>query len=123
MLWNTLKEKHSRTLVNFADEEQKRIAAELSKMTLQDKVRQEKATADRMEADARAAILKELEGRIAFVDKLRELRLIPLWDARGNMMFVKAPPNYDWDGLAGEMLKNRDLDILEPGRKDDPSIR
>jgi len=81
----------------------------------------EKATADRMEADARATKMKELEGRIAFVDKLRDLSLIPLWDARGNMLFVKAPPNYDWDGLARDLLTDRDLDILEPGRNDGTS--
>ncbi len=106
---NTLKLKSSEALLKAAEEENKRIASELARQTLSDKARQEKATADRMEIEARTAMVKEMQERITLVDKLRSVNCVPVWDNQGNMRIVKAPPNYDWDGLTSSIVEPIDL--------------
>ena len=113
VLWNTAKIKSSEALVNAAEEEEKRIASELARRTLPDKVRQEKATADRLETDARISKIKEMEEGLSFVEKLRGLGVVPVWDSRGTMLFLKAPPDYDWDGLMSRLLTTPDLSLFE----------
>lgn len=115
MLWDTLKEKSSRTGVNLADEEQKRIASELARRTLEDKARQESAIADRLETEARMAKIQEQQTRLDFVEKLRKINVVPVWDARGSMIFAKAPTDYDWDGLTSRLLQARDLQLPDAG--------
>lgn len=111
VLWNTAKVKSSEALLKAAEEENKRIASELARQTLADKARQEKATADRMETEARISKIKEMEERIAFVEKLRAANAVPVWDRHGNMKVVKAPPDYDWDGLTSALLEAADLSL------------
>jgi hypothetical protein len=105
VLWNTAQVKSSEALVNAADEEQKRIASELARQILPDKVRQEKATADRMEAEARLAQIKEIQERLAFLDKLRTLGVVPVWDSNGTMTFLRAAVDFDWDEISRQMMK------------------
>src|ERR1039457_540080 len=61
VIWDSLKERSSRTLVNAAEEEGKRIASELARQTLTDKTRQERATAERLEAEARISKISEIQ--------------------------------------------------------------
>jgi hypothetical protein len=71
LAWNRVKgeanEKHSQALVNFADEEAKKIANELARRTANDKVREAKASADKMEAEARLSQSNDLAARIGLV--------------------------------------------------------
>jgi len=108
---NTLKLKSNDALLKAAEEENKRIANELARETLSDKARQEKATADRMETEARTAKIKELQERITLVDKLRAINCIPVWDKEGNMRVLKAPAYYDWDGLTSAIVQSVDLSL------------
>jgi hypothetical protein len=108
---NTLKLKSNDALLKAAEEENKRIASELARETLSDKARQEKATADRMETEARTAKIKELQERITLVEKLRAVNCIPVWDKEGNMRVLKAPANYDWDGLTTAIVQSADLSL------------
>ena len=96
--------KSSEALRNAAEEENKRIASELARQALPDKARQEKATAERMETEARISKIKEIEERVALVERLRAANSVPIWDAHGNMKILKAPSNYDWDGLTTALL-------------------
>lgn len=105
-------EKQSRALVNFAQEEQTKINSELALRTSNDKARQEKAVADRLESEARMAQVKEIEERIVLVDKLRGLGLAPIWDRSGAMIFVKVGPDYDWEGLTSRLVTANDLDFI-----------
>lgn len=109
--WNSLKLKSSEALRNAADEENKRIASELARQTLTDKARQERATADRMETEARISKIKELEERLALVEKLRSANAVPVWDSQGKMTVLKAPADYDWDGLTKRLLVGGDLSL------------
>jgi hypothetical protein len=119
VLWNTAKVKSSEALRNAAEEENKRIASELARQTLTDKARQEKATADRMETEARISKIKEIEERVALVEKLRAANSVPVWDARGNMKILKAPLGYDWDGLTAALLQAADLALPIGSETDD----
>ena len=112
---NSLKVKSSETLLNVAEEENKHIATELARQTFNDKVRQEKATADRMEIEARTAKVKELQERIALVEKLRAVNCVPVWDKDGNMLVLNAPANYNWAGATRAILQPGDLALLDSG--------
>jgi len=106
---NTLKLKSNDALLKAAEEENKRIASELARETLSDKARQEKATADRMETEARTAKIKELEERITLVERLRAVNCIPVWDKGGHMRVLRAPANYDWDELTSTIVQSVNL--------------
>jgi hypothetical protein len=109
--WNSLKVKSSEALLKAAEEENKRIATELARQTLTDKARQEKATADRMETEARISKIKEIEERVTLVEKLRESNCVPVWDSKGNMRVLKAPPDYNWDELTSAIVHTADLSL------------
>ena len=47
------------------------------------------------------------------VEKLRWANSVPVWDAKGNMAVLKAPPDYDWDGLTRQLLQAADLSLPE----------
>ena len=111
VIWDSLKERSSRTLVNAAEEEGKRIASELARQTLTDKTRQERATAERLEAEARISKITEIQARLTFVERLQGVGVVPVWDIQGNMMFIKAPDSYDWDGLKNRLLIGTDVSV------------
>jgi hypothetical protein len=111
--WNSIKVKSSEALVNAAEEEQTRIASELARRTLTDKARQESATADRLETEARTAKIQEMEARLRLVESLRKANCVPVWDAHGKMTVLKAPPDYDWDGLNSNLLQATELPLPE----------
>jgi hypothetical protein len=64
-----------------------------------------------METDARTAKIKELQERIALVEKLRAVNCIPVWNKDGNMRVMKAPTNYDWNGLTSTIVDSVDLSL------------
>ena len=111
VLWDTIRERSSRTGVNLADEEQKRIASELARRTLEDKVRQEKATADRLEAEANIAKIQQQQAMLEYIERLKKVGVVPVWDKEGPMMFIKAPLEYDWDSLANSLLRLSELQL------------
>jgi hypothetical protein len=122
VLWETLKERSSRALVNAAEEELRRIDIELARQTLADKARQEKANADRLETEARVSRVNEMEARLCFVEKLRRLSTVPVWDHRGRMMFVKAPANFNWDELTQRLITADDLILGEIEATQPPDV-
>ena len=115
LAWNRVKgeanEKHSQALVNFADEEAKKIANELARRTADDQAREAKASADKMEAEARLSQSSDMAARIALVERCRALGVLPVWDQFGHMTFLKAPKNLDWNELTQKLL-----DAEEPTR-------
>jgi len=105
-------EKHARALKEYAEEETERVEVELRRKTLDSKVRQEKATADKLESEARTAQIVELQERIKLLDNLKRVGAIPIWDEDGNMRIVKAAPDFAWDGLQEKLLKTGELPAL-----------
>ena len=66
-----------------------------------------------METEARTAKVKEFEERLTLVEKLRAANCIPVWDKEGNMRVLKAPANYDWDGLTRAVVQADDLALTD----------
>lgn len=116
LAWKAVKgaalEKHARALKEYAEEENERIDAELKRQTISSKSRQEKATADKLESEARVAKIKELQERIKLFDELKRFGAIPIWDSDGNMRVIKAPAAFAWDELQQEILKGETLPQL-----------
>jgi len=102
-------EKHARALKEYAGEENERIEIELKRKTVDSRTRQEKATADKLESEARVSQIRELQERIKLFDELRRFGAIPVWDVDGNMRVIKAPPNLAWDELQKQLLETGEL--------------
>jgi len=99
LAWRALQgaasEKYARALKDYAEEEKDKLDSELKRRTLESNARQAKATADKLESEARIAQLNEMDARLAFFDKLRQRNAVPIWDDQGNMTFARAPKDYD----------------------------
>jgi hypothetical protein len=106
-------EKHANALKAYAQEESERIEIELKRKTLHSKARQEDATADKLESEARTAQIREIQERIKLFDDLKRLGAIPIWDQDGNLSITKAPPQFEWDELQERLLKTRELPTLK----------
>jgi hypothetical protein len=123
LAWRALQgaasEKYARALKDYAEEENDKLDSELKRRTLESNARQAKATADKLESEARMAQINEMDARLAFFDKLRQRNAVPVWDDQGNMTFARAPKDYDWDGLQDRMLRTGELPKLNE-RSDAP---
>ena len=123
LAWRALQgaasEKYARALKDYAEEEKDKLDSELKRRTLESNARQARATADKLESEARIALLNEMDARLAFFDKLRQRNAVPIWDDQGNMTFARAPKDYDWDGLQDRMLRPGELPKLNE-RSDAP---
>jgi hypothetical protein len=108
-------EKRARALKDYAEVAKDEAATELARKTLESKSRQENALADKMESEARFARIKEMEARLELVDKLKSVGAIPIWDEKGKMTFVKAPPDYDWAQLEQSIIFSHDYDDFIEG--------
>lgn len=106
-------EKYAKAMRDYAEEEKQRVETALERRTLESKVRQENATADRLEVESRIAQIKELEARIELFDKLKQLGALPVWDSDGNMRVVRAPKDFNWDKLQDRFLEAPELPKLK----------
>jgi hypothetical protein len=102
-------EKHANALKAYAAEESERIDIELKRKTLRSKARQESATADKLESEARTAQIRELQERVKLFDDLKRLGAMPIWDQDGNLSVSKAPPQFDWDELQERLFETKEL--------------
>jgi len=120
LAWNRVKgeanEKHSKALLNFADEESKKIANEIARRTVDEKVREAKASATRLEAEARLSQTNEMLARVTLVERCKSMGVLPVWNRSGEMTFLNAPANFDWDGLTQRLLSQDEL-----GQTEEPS--
>jgi hypothetical protein len=114
-------EKYAKALRDYAEEEKQRVETTLERRTLESKVRQENATADRLEAESRVAQIKELEARIELFDKLKQLGALPTWDSKGTMRILRAPHDFDWDALQERFLQTLEFPKLEGSSGSEPT--
>ena len=96
-------QKHASATLQYAQEESQRIQIEQQKRVLEAKVRQENATADKLEAEARIFQIRELEARYELARKLRDAGITFVTDNRGVTNFIPVPPGYDWHLLTGRL--------------------
>ena len=117
-------EKRAKAIKEYESAENERIENEFRRQTLTDKMRQEKAAADKSESEARIAEVREIDARIELFDKLKQRGLLPLWDAAGKMTIIKAAPGFDWAGLQDRLLQGADWNrcaLLPPDPEIPPS--
>jgi hypothetical protein len=116
LAWKALEgaaqEKHAKALRDYAEEEKSRLDSELKRRTLESNARQAKASADKSDSEARVAQIAEMDARLELFDKLKGRNAIPIWDDKGNMTVVRAPKDFDWDGLQDRVLKTGEIPRL-----------
>jgi hypothetical protein len=116
LAWKTVEglatEKHAKALSDYASAESKTIEAELQKRTLLSKTRQEEATAEKLEAEAGTARITEITARLSLIETFRTKRVVPIWDSKGRMTFVKVGPDFDWDRMFQALLAAPDLNRI-----------
>jgi hypothetical protein len=81
-------EKLASALKNFEDVESSKIANELARRTADDKAREAKASADKMESEVRLSQASEFKGRIELIERCRQIGVLPVWNAAGEMTFI-----------------------------------
>jgi biotin carboxyl carrier protein len=91
--------KHAKAALDYAKEESERIDIDHKKEMFPTKQRQEKAAAEKLEAEARTARINEIRARIELVKELREIGVVPQQDDQGNLRIMNAPAGFNWDGL------------------------
>jgi hypothetical protein len=108
LAWNRIKgeanEKYYNSLKSFEEIESVKLANELARRTVEDKIREAKATADKAESSARLAAADEMKARLDLLARCKDLGVFPFWDATGNMRFEKAAANVDWDEISNKLL-------------------
>ena len=105
-------EKHAKAMHDYAEEENARLDSELKRRTLESNARQARASADKVESEARVAQISEIDARLQLFDKLRARNAIPYWDDKGNMVIVKASEEFDWEALQDRLLRTGELPKL-----------
>jgi hypothetical protein len=108
----------STALKNYSEQERNKVDTELKRRTMSSTERQSEATAKKAESEARVAQIKEMEARLALFDNLKGRNAIPIWDDNGNMTVVRAPKDFDWDGLQDRFLRTGELPKLIEGPDD-----
>lgn len=112
-LQGSANEKQSYVLVNLQLQEEKKLLNELAKSTLPDKIRQEKATADKIEAEARMMEMKEIQARLELFEKLRQMGILMVKeDDKGTVSIIKVRPDCDWGKAAQQLFNARELELL-----------
>ncbi len=81
---------HAAALRNYAEEEDVRINVQLKRLTLSSKLRQEAASADKLESEARLARIKEVDALIDLAKKLGEAGVELTVDENGDIFARQA---------------------------------
>jgi hypothetical protein len=118
--------KRAQALQNYALMEGQKIFNALLKQTASDQLRTTRAIADKMESEARISQTKEMFARIKLLERCRSLGVVPMWSKSGQMVFIKAGEDFNWDQLALSLglqgMSQTRLDRPEPGITPDASL-
>ena len=113
-------EKHAKAASDYSKAENDRIDVALKRRVLEDKVRQERATADRLEAEANLARIRELQSRLDLAKQLAELGVALVLDENAVIRAYKHP-HYPGDILSGvlnvkehNLLRSTLIDVVVP---------
>jgi hypothetical protein len=114
LTWRRVKgeanEKLAQSLKDYAEEESRKIANRVAERTVDHQIRASRATADKLESEARISETRELLARVELVERCRQLGVIPIWNGSGHMTVVKAPDLFNWEALTANLLGGRDPD-------------
>lgn len=111
-------DKQSQVLLNVELAEEKRISNEILRQTVQEKIRQERATTVRLfaeafkaQTDARVAQVEELRGRIKLFEECRQMGVIFKHDGDA-FSIEKASRDFNWENAALNLFTQEELEIL-----------
>src|SRR5450755_2822518 len=108
---------HSTAVKNYAEEEEHRIEITLKRRTMESKVRQELAAADKLESESRLSRIKEIDATIDLVNKLRTIGVVLTVDQNSDLTVTNCPSNFDWAGLLDQLGRNRNKFLTPPDRR------
>jgi len=77
----------------------------VKRRTAEDKVRQEAATADKIESEVWISRIKEMQELVKLFDTMKRLNAVPVLDKDGNVTFLKAPADIDWNEIQDKLFK------------------
>lgn len=95
---------HAEALKNYASEEAQRIDILLKERTLETRIRQEAATAAKLESEARLARIKESDALVELLRKVHELGVTLRIDGENNIDVSKAPVGFDWQRFIKQVI-------------------
>jgi hypothetical protein len=93
---------YAHAVEEFAAAENAKIEAELHRRSVESRVRKEIAEAQKSEAEASIARIREAEARIALFKKLNELGVALEFRSDGTMVVQKKPDSCDFNELLSE---------------------
>jgi hypothetical protein len=112
-------EKHAKAVADYARAENERIDLELKKRVFEDKVRQERATTVKLEAEADRAVLAELRARAELFSSLQAIGVTITVDSSGSLSArlsrsISTPPAHSLFTLPEKLLLGMIIDIQVP---------
>src|SRR5262249_13589798 len=117
-----LGEASSRALKTFEEADKVKTEAALARRTVEAKIKQEQATANRIEAEARKllaeaqkaeaeakkaeaeALKTRVDALVTFTDRLKEMGVACWFDDHGNLHWHAVPKDADWEKLNSRIL-------------------
>jgi len=97
---------HAAALLDYAREERERVALEEERQSLDFRVRQHKARAERAEADAEFAKARQVRAKLELAARFKELGVVPVRDQSGELRIISAPALLRWQELEELLLAN-----------------
>ena len=115
LAWNAVQglasEKHAKAAADYSKAENDRIDAALKRRVLEDKARQERATANKLEAEAVQARIQEIKARVVLAKELEELGLAIVIEQDGT---IRALPHAERNGdIVRALLGTEEIRALE----------
>jgi biotin carboxyl carrier protein len=115
LLWNAAegwaREKHAKAAADYSKAENDRIEATLKRRVLEDKARQERANANKLEAEAVQARIQEIKARVALAKDLEDLGMAIIIENDGTIRAFDQP--HRKSGVMKALLTPDDVLALE----------
>jgi biotin carboxyl carrier protein len=103
---------HAKAEANYAKAENDRMEAELRRRTLEAKTRHECAKADKAEAEAAVAKIKEMQARLELFKQLRAAGVSVTTDTSVNVVVTQAEPRPPLEVV--EILEPDEVNLIQP---------
>jgi hypothetical protein len=104
---------HAEACKHYAEAESIRIANELARRTLEDRVLLERAQREIAQSNARKGQIDELMARVTLLDTLQARGCLPVWGADGKVVIVKCTTPGVWDKIRELLLTENELALVD----------
>ncbi len=103
---------HAEACKNYAEAESVKIANELARRTLEDRVLRERAERESAQSQARIGQLNELMARVTLLDTLQARECIPVMGTDGKIAVVKCDSPGVWEAIRERLLTENEIALL-----------